>query len=68
MHAKCLFIYESRERQVVENFGAVSPNIYTAVLTKTFVVKSIDLCDLARLVVASNERHAVGIAGIKPRL
>lgn len=62
VHAKGLLVDEGRQREIVENFGAVPPHIHTAVLAEAFVVEAIDLGDLARLVVAADKRNAVRIA------
>lgn len=50
---------ECCEGDVVEEVGEVLPNISVAILPQTFIVESVDLCDLSRFVVASEKCDAI---------
>lgn len=50
-----LLVHQCGERQVVEQVCEVLPNIGVAVLPQAFVVEAVDLCDLPRLVVPSQD-------------
>eukprot|EP00345_Euplotes_harpa_P009278 CAMPEP_0168340200 /NCGR_PEP_ID=MMETSP0213-20121227/13919_1 /TAXON_ID=151035 /ORGANISM="Euplotes harpa, Strain FSP1.4" /LENGTH=54 /DNA_ID=CAMNT_0008346385 /DNA_START=467 /DNA_END=631 /DNA_ORIENTATION=- len=54
MNAEDLFVNDRGKRQVVENVGAVSPDVNRAVFSESLVVESIYLGNLPTLVVASN--------------
>ena len=56
-----LVLDESREGEVVEQIGEVSPNISVSVLPQAFVVETVNLGDLARFVVASEDGDAVAV-------
>lgn len=60
-----LVINQRRQRQVVKEVGKVLPNIRVAVLPQALVVKSIDLRDLPRLVVASQDGNAVAVSHLE---
>lgn len=53
MEAKDLLLNDSAEREVVKQIRKVLPNIGIAIFSKTLVIKTIYLSDLAALVVAS---------------
>ena len=55
MHAENLLIHDSCQRKEVHYFGAISPNIHTAILAQTLVIESVHLRDLARFVIASDQ-------------
>jgi hypothetical protein len=44
---------QSSERKVIEKVSEIFPDIGVAILAKTFIVKTIHLSDLSRLVVSS---------------
>lgn len=50
-----------RQTQIVEDVTAVPPDVDRAVFAQTLVVEAVDLGDLPGLVVAADERDAVGI-------
>ena len=49
----------SRQRQVVEKFSEVFPNVGIAVLAQALVVEAIHLRDLSAFVVAAKNRQSV---------
>ncbi len=53
---------EGAESEVVEHFAAVAPDVGGAVFPNTLVVEAVDGSDLPRLVVATDERDAVGVS------
>lgn len=60
--AEDLVVDESSEGEVVEEVCKVLPHVGIAVLAKTFVVESVNLGDLTRLVISSEDGDALGIA------
>jgi hypothetical protein len=62
MKAEDLVIDEGGEREVVEEVCKVLPDVGVAVFAKTLVVESVNLGDLTRLVVSSENGDALGIA------
>lgn len=67
MHAEHLPIDDRAKSQIIEHLAAPSPYIATPVFALAFVVKAIDLCDLARLVVSADKRHAFWISYFKSK-
>jgi len=65
MHAENFVVDDSCQRQIVEYFSAVSPDIDWTVLAKALVVKAIDLSNLSALVVASDQRDAFWVADLQ---
>ena len=60
-----LVVDEGREGQEVEQVGEVLPDVGVAVLAQALVVEAVHLGDLARLVVAADERHAVRVPDLE---
>ena len=56
-----LVVDEGREGQEVEQVGEVLPDVGVAVLAQALVVEAVHLGDLARLVVAAQDRDAVAV-------
>lgn len=54
-----LVFYKRRHREVVEELGEAVPHRGVPVLAEAFVVETVDLGDLTRLVVAPQNRYAV---------
>ena len=54
-------IDDCRKAEVIKNFGAILPDVHASILLEALVVKTVDLRDLSRLVVAANESDAVWI-------
>ena len=65
MDAKDLVVNNSSQRQIIENFCAIAPYIHRAVLSETFIVETVDLCDLSTLVVASNKRDSFWVSHLQ---
>lgn len=57
-----LTVDERRQWQVVEKVGKVFPNVGVAVLSQALVVKAVDLCDLPRLVITSQNCDSFTVA------
>lgn len=53
---------EGAEREVVEDFAAVAPDICGAVFPQALVVEAVDGGDLAGFVVASDEGDSIRVA------
>ena len=65
MHAENFVVDDSCQRQIVEYFSAVSPDIDWTVLAQALVVEAINLSDLSALVVASDQRDAFWVADLQ---
>lgn len=48
--------------EIVEDVGAVSPDVERAVFSEALVVEAIDLSDLSTLVIASDEGDEIGVS------
>jgi hypothetical protein len=62
MHTEHPPIHDRAQAQVVKHVAAVPPHVDRPVFALALVVEAVDLGDLAGLVVAADERHAVGVA------
>jgi len=62
VHAEDTVVDDSRQAQVVEDFCAILPDIHAAILLQAFIVKTVHLSDLPRLVVAPNESDTVRVS------
>jgi hypothetical protein len=62
MDAKNATIYDSTQREIIEDFATPAPHVATAVLALAFVVKPVYLRDLPRLMVSTDESYAVRIS------
>jgi len=60
-----LIIDERGEREEVEQVGEVPPYVGVAVFAQTLVVEAVDLRNLPRLVVTSQDGDAVAIAQLE---
>lgn len=60
-----LVVNEGSQRQVIEQVGKVFPDVGVAVLAQALVVESVDLGDLARLVVSSKNGDALGVSNLE---
>jgi hypothetical protein len=61
VQAEDLVLDESGERKVVEKIGEVFPDIGIAVFAQALVIKPIHLCNLAGLVVSSEDGDSLGV-------
>ena len=65
MKTEDLVVDKGREGQVVEEVGEVLPDVGIAVLPQALVVEAVDLGNLARLVVATKNGDALGVADLE---
>lgn len=65
MHAEKTIVHERGERQAVEHFHTVPPDVDRPVFPKTVVVKTIHLTNLATLMIAAEKRDAVRVANLE---
>jgi len=56
-----LVLDESSEGEIVEQIGEVSPYVGVSVLPQAFIVETVDLSDLSRFVVASEDGDTVAV-------
>ena len=54
MDTQDLVVNDCSQSQVIENVGAVFPNIQWAIFSETFVVEPVNLSNLPRLMIASD--------------
>ena len=64
-YAENFVVDEGCECEVVEYFSAVAPHVDGAELAQALLVKAVHLRDLPALVVAPDERDAVGVADLQ---
>jgi hypothetical protein len=67
VETKNVFVHHRGERQVVEEVREQLPHAAGPVLPHAFIEKSIDLGDLATLVVAAEQVDAIWEAGFKAK-
>ena len=65
MHTEDLVVNDCSEGQVVEHFSAIAPNVNGAVLAQALVIKAVDLCDLTRLVISSNQGNTLRVSHLE---
>ena len=65
VHAEDCAVDQRREREVVEEVGEEPPDVRAAVFPHALVVEAVDLRDLPALVVAADQRDAVGVADLE---
>lgn len=65
VHAEYFAVDDRRKAEVVEDLRAVPPHGRRSVLAQALIVKAVDLCDLARLMVAPDQRDSVRIAHLQ---
>ena len=65
MQAEDLILDESREGEVVKQVGKVFPDISISILAQTFIIKAVNLGNLARFVVSSEDCYALRIANFE---
>lgn len=56
---------ESSEGKVVEEVGEVFPHVGIAIFAETFVIESVDLCDLSGLVVSTEDRNTLRVTDLQ---
>jgi hypothetical protein len=60
-----LVVDESSERKVVEEVGEVLPDVRISILPQALVVETVNLSDLSRLVVTTEDRNAVPVPNLE---
>ena len=65
MNTEDLIVDHSCQRQVVENFCAVAPNIYRAIFSEAFIIETVNLCDLSALMISSDKRDPLWVSHLK---
>ncbi len=65
--AKDLSVDDGRETEVIEHFCAAAPNSRRAVLAQTLVIEPVDLGDLSRLVIPSDQHDPIRVANLKAK-
>lgn len=65
VEAEYLVVNQSSERKIVEKISEELPDVGVAVFAQALIVEAVDLCDLARLVVASQDSDALRVSDLK---
>lgn len=65
VEAEDLVVNKGSKREVVEEVGEVFPYVCVTVFSKALIVKAVDLCDLARFVVATEDCDALGVSNFE---
>lgn len=65
VEAEDLIVDQGCEGEVVEKVGEVFPYVGVSVLPETFIIKAVDLSDLAGLVVAAQDSDAARIPNLE---
>ena len=68
MKAKNLSIHKCCQGQVIKQIGKIFPDIGIAIFAKTFVIKSINLCDLTRFVVSTEYSDPFSITNLEKKI
>jgi hypothetical protein len=61
VNAENLALDHGANTEVVEDFSAVFPRVGVSVLSDSFIIETVDSCDLSCLVVSSEESDVSGI-------
>lgn len=62
MEAEDLVVDQGGERKVIEQVREVFPNISVTILAKALIVEAINLSDLSRFVISSEDRDALRVS------
>lgn len=65
MHAEDIVIHDSGQSKEVKDLAAVAPHIERTIFAQAFIVESINLGDLPRLMVATNEDDLIRVANFQ---
>ena len=65
MEAEDLIVDQSSERKVVEKVGEVFPHVSVSILSQTLIVEAIDLGDLSRFVITTQNRDAGWVSDLQ---
>lgn len=60
-----LLLDQSSEWEVVEEIGEVLPNVGIAILSQTLIIEAVDLGDLSRLVVATQDGDSILVSDLE---
>lgn len=65
METEDLAVNQCGQGKIVEKIGKVFPDIGIAIFPETFIVEAIDLSDLSRFVVTSENGDTVGVSDLE---
>lgn len=65
METEDLIVNKGCEGKVVEEVGEVFPNVCVAVLSKTFIVETVDLGDLSGFMISSKDGDSGWISDLE---
>lgn len=65
VHAESAAIDDGTGGEVIKDVTAPAPDVASPVLSLTFVIEAVDLCYLARLMVAADEGHSFRVADLE---
>lgn len=67
MHTEYFLVNDGWQSDVIEDLGAIPPDVYWAVLPQTLVIKAIDLSNLPALVVSPDQSDSLWIPHLQSR-
>ncbi|KAJ9105129.1 hypothetical protein QFC19_003587 [Naganishia cerealis] len=67
MHTKHPSIDYSSKAQIIKHITTISPHIHAAVFPLAFVVETINLGDLPRLVISSDKRDSIWVSDFEQK-
>lgn len=65
MQTEYLILDKCCEREIVEEIGEIFPDRRVAVLSEAFVIEAVDLSDLARFVVTTEDGDALRVSDLE---
>lgn len=65
VEAEDLVVDKGGEGEEIEEIGEVLPDVCVTILAKAFVVEAIDLGDLTRFVIATEDGNALWVSDLK---
>lgn len=68
MDTEYLIVDQSCQSQVVKDLSAIAPHIDRAVLAQALIVEAIDLGDLSRLMISSNQGNSLRVSDLHSSL
>jgi hypothetical protein len=60
--AKNATVHDGTQRQIIKDLATPAPHVATAILALTFVVKPVNLGNLPRLVVSTDESYSIRVS------
>ena len=65
MEAENFLFHDSSQGEVIEEICEVFPHVGIAILAKTFIVETVDLGDLARFMISTENSDSILVADLE---